>query len=149
MSLPVSRWGTSVRGGGGVEFGADEVGTEEQRSAQVPPVKVLPDEVSTCEATLPRGLASNELARAQQQGVHVTPVSAVVQVHERVGTLRSQTLDLLEHQLQLDVERPSWPQRQRLAEVPEQFVEVAHDPEHLEHLRSQARRPAPVLAWGR
>jgi hypothetical protein len=35
-------------------------------------------------------------------------------------------------------------QRQRFGQIPEQFMEVSHDREHLEHLLCSSRGPPPV-----
>src|SRR2546429_671743 len=85
-----------------------------------------------------------QLARAEQQGIDSSLMCHHVQFRESAGILLSEAFGLVEGAAEVAMDRAGRRQRQRLAEVPEQLVELPHDGKHSEHLPGQAWLPPPV-----
>lgn len=69
-----------------------------------------------------------------------------VQFHEVVGAVVSEAFGFLQREVDFTMERAGRLQRQGFGEIPEQFMKVAHDREHREHLLCGTRGVPPVLS---
>ena len=94
---------------------------------------------------LPLKSARTSSLALQQQLVDLVAVGGHVQPGEGLGGQRRERLGLLERRAQLGVDRAGLRQGERLGEVPEQLVQLAHDREDLEHRggRCPARCASP------
>jgi hypothetical protein len=143
------------------EIDPDKVGHSQVGTSQVSPNEICPSQVGTSQVSafefgpdevgssvvlLVPDLGSHKFARAQQQGIHVSSVCSHVQFHESVGAIVSEAFGLLQREAKFAMEWVGGLQRQRFGQIPEQFMETAHDREDLEHLLGGLRGQPPVLS---
>jgi hypothetical protein len=130
---------------GSPETSADEVRPSHAGALEIGAVQSGANEVgSRMVLFLARDAGSHEFAGAQQQGTNTAPVRVHVQFKESVSTAVRHTLGCLECELQLAVEGVRGPEAQRLAQIPEHFVELPHHREHVEHLPCGVRGLPPI-----
>lgn len=140
---------------GSSQIGHAQVGSPETSADEVRPSHVGALEIGTVQAGanevgsrmvlfLPRDACSHEFTGAQQQGIHIAPVRSHVQFKESVSPAVHHAFGRLDCELHLTVERARGPGAQRLAQIPEHFVELPHDREYVEHLPCGVRGLPPI-----
>jgi hypothetical protein len=90
-------------------------------------------------------VSSHELAGTQQQGTDGASMRVQIYVREFIRLTARHALGRFEGASQFTMEGESSLGGQRLGDVPEQFMELAHDGECVEHLAGDVRGLSPVL----
>jgi hypothetical protein len=127
-------------------IGTDETRASHVGTSEVGTPEIFPDEVGATEVgSLAPGACPHQFTHPAQQAVDPSPVRCHVHLHKRTGTVAGEAFCLLERETELTMQRAGRSQRQCLSQVPQQFMELPHDREHLEHLLGDSRRLAPVL----
>ena len=114
-------------------------GPAQVRAAQVGPAQVAPDEVGSAAVGPPGDPGAGQLAGRPQQGVDPAPERRHVQRQQVRRAGRGEPLDLVAGPAELVVQRAGGVQRERLGQVPEQLVQLAHHRERGEHRLGQLR----------
>ena len=69
-----------------------------------------------------------------------------IQFHESIWAVVSEAFGLFQREAEFIVKRVGRLQRQRFGQIPEQFMEIPHDREHLEHLLCGSRDAPPIMS---
>ncbi len=128
------------------QVSANEACPSQAGASQVGAFEFGPNEIGSSVVLLVLDFGSHKFARAQQQGIDVSSVCCHVQLHESGGAAVSEAFGLFQCEAEFTVKRAGWLQCQSFGQIPEQFMEIPHNREHLKHLLGSLRGLSPALS---
>jgi len=105
------------------EAGPSHVGTGEIRALEVRAHEVGSSEIPSAAPDL----GSHEFAAPQKEGIDVSSMRRHVHVQQSISIVVGQSFGFIERESDLTVQQASRLHRQHVGEIPQQFMQVAHD----------------------